>query len=81
MAGTTTLGVRVNREQRVELSRRKDTVETPFGSIQVKVAERPDGTETASPEYESCKAAAERVNIGLLAVYEAARSAWESKQR
>ena len=79
MAQTTTLGVRIHREERVELPRKKDTVETPYGSIQVKVAERPGGSRTMSPEYESCKTAAERAGVGLLVVYEAVRKAWDKR--
>jgi uncharacterized protein (TIGR00299 family) protein len=76
---TTTLGVRVNREERVELERHKDTVETPYGTVDVKIAERPGGRRTMSPEYESCKAAAKSADVGLLEVYEAARRAWDEK--
>ncbi len=79
MTHTTTLGVRVNREERVELRRRKDTVKTSFGTVTVKVAERPGGVETMSPEYESCKVAAESAGVPLMDVYEAARRAWEKR--
>jgi uncharacterized protein (TIGR00299 family) protein len=81
MANTTTLGVRVHREERVELARRRESVETPYGTIDIKVATRPGGAETMSPEYESCKAAAEREGVGLMAIYDAARKAWEDKHQ
>jgi hypothetical protein len=81
MTNTTTLGVRVHREERLELPRRKDAVETPYGTIEVKVATRPDGREVASPEYESCKRAAAGAGVALLDVYEAVRKAWETRMK
>ncbi|MEJ2719800.1 MAG: nickel pincer cofactor biosynthesis protein LarC [bacterium] len=56
MANSTTLGVRLHREERVELPRRPGTLETPFGTLAIKIAVRPGGAETMSPEFESCKA-------------------------
>jgi uncharacterized protein (TIGR00299 family) protein len=80
MAQTTTLGVRIQREERLELPRRKERVDTPFGVILVKVAEHGDGRETMSPEYESCRAAAEKAGVSLLAVYEVVRRAWDARR-
>ena len=80
MANSTTLGVRINREERVELERRKDTVETKFGIVDIKVASRPDGRETMSPEYESCKLVAEKANVNLLSIYQAVQKAWEKRR-
>lgn len=77
MTHTTTLGVRVDREERVELRRHQDTVETSYGTVNVKVAERPGGVETISPEFESCKTVAESAGVSLIEVYEAAKRAWK----
>ncbi len=79
MANTTTIGVRIHREERIELPRRKASVETPFGKIEVKVATRPGGTELVSPEYESCRKAARESGASLLDVYDAVRRAWGEK--
>jgi hypothetical protein len=79
MTETTTLGVRVHGEERVELKRRRETVETPFGPVAVKVAVRPGGVETMSPEYESCKMLAGDAGVPLIDVYEAARKSWNEK--
>ena len=73
---STTLGLRVAREARVELPRRIDTVETEWGPARVKVATRPDGTETASPEYESCREIARRTGLTLTEVSDAVRRVW-----
>jgi hypothetical protein len=76
LANTTTLGVRVAREERVELERRKDAVETEYGRVDVKVAILPGGAERMSPEFESCRRVAEERGVPLLDVFDAARRAW-----
>jgi uncharacterized protein (TIGR00299 family) protein len=73
---TTTLGLRVSREGRVELPRRVETVETEWGPARIKVATRPDGSESASPEYESCREIAQRTGSTLTVVFDAVRRAW-----
>ena len=73
---TTTLGLRVAREERVELPRRVDTVETEWGPARVKVATRPDGSESASPEYESVREIARRAGLTMTEVFDAVRRLW-----
>jgi uncharacterized protein (TIGR00299 family) protein len=80
MTETTTLGVRVHSEERVELARRRETLPTRYGEVAVKVARRPGGAETMSPEYESCRAIAAKSGVPLVEVYEAARKAWTEKE-
>jgi len=81
MTETTTLGVRIHREERVELPRRRETVVTRYGEVAVKVAERPGGAETMSPEYESCRALAGKTGVPLIEIYEAARKAWSDRTK
>jgi uncharacterized protein (TIGR00299 family) protein len=76
MAQTTTLGVRVAREERLELERRRDTVSTRFGEAEVKVALLPGGGERMSPEYEWCRRVAVECGVPILEVYDAVRHAW-----
>ena len=73
---STTLGLRVAREERVELPRRIESVETEWGPARIKVATRPDGSETASPEYESCREIAQRTGRTFADVSDAVRRAW-----
>ena len=73
---TSTLGVRTRLEHRFELPRRLESVPTPFGSIEVKVAILPDGEERPMPEFESVRAAAESSRRPLREVAEAAIAAW-----
>lgn len=69
---SSTLGVRLGYEERLELERRIVSVRTPYGDIQVKVAVRPDGRPRAVPEYESVREAAVRAGVPLADVYQAA---------
>ncbi len=76
---TTSLGVRVRHEERVELERRAEPVATPFGSVLLKVASLPGGGERAVPEFESVREAAERAGRPLREVAEAALAAWREQ--
>jgi pyridinium-3,5-bisthiocarboxylic acid mononucleotide nickel chelatase len=73
---TTTLGLRVSREGRIELPRRVENVETEWGPARIKVATRPDGSQSASPEYESCREISRRTGATMSDVFDAVRRAW-----
>ncbi len=66
---TTTLGLRRQTVERRVLPRRSVKVETPFGEMRGVVAMLPDGTERFSPEYESCRQAAEKTGHPISKVY------------
>ncbi len=74
LSETTTLGVRRQTIERVSLPRTIETVETPYGSIRVKVARWGD-IERAVPEYEDCRRAAEEHHVPLIEVIAAVRAA------
>ena len=60
---------------RLVVARRSAEVPTPYGPIAVKVAGG-DGTPVlVTPEYESCRQAAQRHAVPLRAVYAAAQAA------
>ncbi|MFH1755840.1 MAG: nickel pincer cofactor biosynthesis protein LarC [Candidatus Latescibacterota bacterium] len=80
LSNTTTLGLRVNREERVELRRERTQVDTPFGPVDIKVGHLADGKVKISPEYESCRKAAEQYGVPLMDVFDAARIAWRTKK-
>jgi len=69
---TTTLGVRVAFEERIELPRRSAAVRTPYGRVAVKIATLPGGVERVVPEFESARVCAEAARIPLAEVYRAA---------
>lgn len=68
---TTTFGVRYYETARVELERRFETVETPYGPVKVKVGLRNGKVLKKSPEYEDCRKIAEKQGIPLLKIYSA----------
>jgi uncharacterized protein (TIGR00299 family) protein len=72
---STSFGVRVRRERRVVLERRVERVETPWGSVAVKIGSLDGEDVQASPEYEECASVAESSGIPLKHVLDAARAA------
>lgn len=72
---STTFGVRLAGVERHCLPRRFETAETPYGPVRVKIGRWRDRDITVSPEYEDCKAAAEKHGVPIAAVFEAARAA------
>jgi uncharacterized protein (DUF111 family) len=75
---TTTLGIRRTTVARRVLRRAPHTVQTPWGPIAGKIGWLADGVARFAPEYESCRAAAEKNARPLREIYEAARKAFES---
>jgi uncharacterized protein (TIGR00299 family) protein len=74
---TSTIGIRHHQLERLTLPRESVSVETRYGTLSVRVARGPDGTPNVAPEYESCRAAAERHGVALKRVYQAAIAAYE----
>jgi uncharacterized protein (TIGR00299 family) protein len=72
---TTTLGVREYAVSRTELSRRHETVKTPWGDVRVKIGFRGDTVFNSVPEFEDCKALAAKANVPLKDVQLAALQA------
>lgn len=71
---TTTIGVRVKRMDRIALKRSVLALDTKLGEIHVKVAYLNNHLVNAAPEFEDCKAIAEKMNIPLKQVYQIASS-------
>jgi uncharacterized protein (TIGR00299 family) protein len=65
---STTLGVRVMEVERVAARRWPETLETPYGPLQVKVMEY-GGRRRVLPEYEACRKLAQEHGLSLLEVY------------
>ncbi len=78
---TTTLGVRLHEVRRQVLTRRFVPVTTPGGVIRMKVAEVGAGWEKAAPEYEDCKAIAQRTGQPLKTVMEDALMAYRQGRK
>ena len=67
---TSTLGLRVRREQRLTLPREIIMVATPWGELPAKKISTPSGV-VIVPEYEACRAVAETHLVPLQTVYAA----------
>lgn len=70
---TPTLGVRMSWLNRYCLEREWQTVQTPYGSIRVKLARQKDRILHWAPEYEDCRRAAQEHKVPLQEVMEAVR--------
>ncbi|HEY7023098.1 MAG TPA: nickel pincer cofactor biosynthesis protein LarC [Ktedonobacterales bacterium] len=70
-----TLGVRMSRMERRKTGRREETIETPLGAVRVKLKLLGGRVIAATPEYEDCRALAERHALPLEAVVERVTSA------
>ena len=79
LSETTSLGVRIRVDDRIELPRAMAEVETAFGRVALKIATLPDGTRRAMPEFESVRDAAQRSNRPAREVAEAAPAAWRDR--
>lgn len=71
---TTSIGLRYYPVERRVLEREIRVVDTPYGSVRVKLSYL-DGHRRAAPEYEDCARLAKELRVPLLTVYEAARAA------
>ena len=82
-AETTAFGLRIEKIQRLKLTRRFETVKTPHGEVTVKLGYKDERLLQIAPEFESCRAVAERNRITLREVHaaalEAARTVFPNK--
>lgn len=76
-AETGSLGIRRWQAQRHIMSRRSETVQTPWGTVAGKVAVLPNNRELFSPEYESCRQLAATCGQPLREVYRAAQQEFD----
>ena len=75
LSESNTLGVRIQHMQRRKAQRAQQSVETPFGKMQVKVKLLGGRVISAAPEYEECRRIASERSLPLEEVYEVARQA------
>ncbi len=77
---TTSIGVRIGEVGRKKLSREIREVETPYGTVRVKISKRGDEVLTVTPEYDDCRKIAEEKNIPLKQVIEEAKAMLVSRR-
>jgi uncharacterized protein (TIGR00299 family) protein len=73
---TSTLGMRIRRDERSCLERHHLAVQTPYGEIRVKIGKLDGEVMNAAPEFEDCRAAAVRFDVPLKQVQQAAIAAY-----
>lgn len=73
-AESTTIGVRVRREGRIELKRSISEVATPVGKVRVKTAILPSGEERRVPEYDDLRKLARESGRPLVEIMDAVRA-------
>jgi uncharacterized protein (TIGR00299 family) protein len=76
LSETSTLGIRVRRDQRVILDRVYRTVSTAYGDIRIKVGSRAGQELNAAAEFEDCRTAASQHSVPLKQVQQAAIAAY-----
>jgi len=69
---TTAFGLRVEKIQRLKLARRFETVSTRHGDVIVKLGLKGDRVLQIAPEFQSCRAVAEKAGVSLREVHHAA---------
>ncbi len=77
---TSTLGLRISRQQRICLDRRHTPVSTPYGEIRIKVGALDDEELNAAPEFEDCRTAALDHAVSIKRVQQAAIAAYLSQK-
>jgi uncharacterized protein (TIGR00299 family) protein len=73
---TSTLGMRIRRDERSCLERHHLAVQTPYGEIRMKIGKLDGEVMNAAPEFEDCRAAAVRCDVPLKQVQQAAIAAY-----
>lgn len=73
---TSTLGMRIRRDERSCLERHHVPVQTIYGEIRMKVGTMDGEVMNAAPEFEDCRAAAARCDVPLKQVQQAAIAAY-----
>jgi uncharacterized protein (TIGR00299 family) protein len=78
---TTTLGIRQQWVERECLNRHIESVETKYGTVQIKIAELGDGRIKYSPEFEDCRILALKHDLPIQVIVKAAEAAFESRKK
>jgi uncharacterized protein (TIGR00299 family) protein len=76
---TTTIGVRIHEARRKVLEREVVAVETPYGTVKVKIARRGGKVVNVAPEYEDCQRLAAEREVPLKDVILAAQIAFRER--
>ena len=75
---TTTIGIRTHTAERRVLERTSQSVETPYGTVSIKVASENGAIRNAAPEYDDCRRIAREKNVPFKEVWQQAQFAYMS---
>jgi len=78
---TSTLGVRIHHERRSCLDRSFVVASTQYGEIRIKLGSRSGEIFNAAPEFEDCRAAAEKHGVAIKEVQQAAIAAYRASRK
>lgn len=78
---TTTFGVRYRTEKRAILDRKWEPVDTPWGTVKVKIGYIGEHIYQISPEFEDCHLLAKKHDIPIHEIYNYARTTAEKKSQ
>ena len=78
---TTTFGLRRYLTARTRLARETVSVETPYGTVRMKVGKRQGETVTVSPEFEDCRRIAIEQNLPLREIINLAQQTFHEKKK
>jgi pyridinium-3,5-bisthiocarboxylic acid mononucleotide nickel chelatase len=73
---TSAFGLRIEKIMRLKLTRRFEKVQTAFGEVTLKLGLKGDAIIQIAPEFESCRALAEKAGVPIHTVFTAARLAY-----
>jgi uncharacterized protein (TIGR00299 family) protein len=76
---SSSLGLRMREEKRIALARRFESVETPWGSVRVKIASLGGDVTHYAPEFDDCRRIAQQQQIPLKQVIEAALNSFAER--
>jgi hypothetical protein len=76
---TTTFGIRLSSARRVKLPRETRQIDTPFGTVQLKISRRRGEVIRVKPEHDDCVRLAEQHGVPFSAVRQAALRAYQSE--
>jgi hypothetical protein len=73
---TSAFGVRIHEVRRCKLRREFRDVETPYGAVRIKLGFLGDELVQSAPEFDSCRAVADKAGVSVRAVHLAAAAVW-----
>ena len=75
LSGSSTLGLRMHREERITLDREYKHVSTPWGPVKIKIGSYKGAVSSTAPEYDDCERVGKSNGVSIREVYQVAYAA------